>query len=240
MADTATDALIDSLAAADNTSRDARRLLQRLTTTGPRTLERSLHLLQLLSSGTLPPPTTHELLSFLPQLIGESEDELTALVDALKELIANDRTLMLPAIGALGEVRLTETLRPELAKLAFGALPLADEGDVPTLARVLLESAAGAPAARQLRSSASRLAPSPWHALLTPPSRGQCAAPPRLLLGQGLDRAMRCITYALAVGHDAALYAAAAAAPPIRRDARPLSRAPPRCSCGRRAVPIRR
>ena len=76
---------------------------------------------------------------------------MTALVDALKELIANDRTLMLPAIGALGEVRLTETLRPELAKLAFGALPLADEGDVPTLARVLLESAAGAPAARQLR-----------------------------------------------------------------------------------------
>ena len=78
-------------------------------------------------------------------------------METLKELIASDRTLMLPAIGALGEVALTDALKPEVSAMAFGALPLADEAALPTLVRVLLGSASGTPAVRTLRGMRAQI-----------------------------------------------------------------------------------
>ena len=82
-----------------------------------------------------PTAVVREVLGCVPQLLGDTEEELSALVETVKQLISADRTLMLPAIGVLGEVALPEALKPELARLALGALPLADELDLPTLVR---------------------------------------------------------------------------------------------------------
>ena len=99
-----------------------------------------------------PTAVVREVLGCVPQLLGDTEEELSALVETVKQLISADRTLMLPAIGVLGEVALPEALKPELARLALGALPLADELDLPTLVRCALASVSAAKAGRTLRS----------------------------------------------------------------------------------------
>jgi hypothetical protein len=93
----------------------------------------------------------------VPQLLGDTDEEMCQLVVVVKELIAADRTLMLPAIGALGEVALPEAHKPELAQLALGALPLADESDLPTLVRCVLGALPPAQAGRTLRQLRSQL-----------------------------------------------------------------------------------
>ena len=143
------DALIDRLPL-ETTAAGARRILALLSAHTTHTPDRTFHLLALLD--TLPNTAViTEVLNTLPQLVGDSEDEKSALVDSLKDLARNDRTLMLPAIGALGETTLPDALKPEVAKLAYTALPLADEADLPTLVRVLLGSQVGAAAGRTLR-----------------------------------------------------------------------------------------
>ena len=104
-----------------------------------------------------PAAVVREVLGCVPQLLGDTHEELESLVAAAKQLIASDRTLMLPAIGALGEVALPDSLKPELARLALGALPLADEPDLPTLVRCVLGAVVSTKAGRTLRGLRAHL-----------------------------------------------------------------------------------
>ena len=133
----------------------ARRLLQVLSVHGLRTAARTEHLLQLL--GVVPAPVARELLGAMSQLIGDTAEEMAAFVEAGKDAIAEDRTLMLPVIGAIGEVALPDALKPELARLALGALPLADEADLPTLMRCVMGSLSAAGAGATLRGVRAQL-----------------------------------------------------------------------------------
>ena len=98
-----------------------------------------------------------ELLAYLPQLMGEGEEEMGQLLEACKEVMAADRTLMLPVIGALGQAPLTDALKHDLARLALGALPLAEEADLPTLVRALMQSLTPASMGRVLRGLRAQL-----------------------------------------------------------------------------------
>jgi len=133
----------------------ARRIAQLLSAHGSRTAARTADVLQMLL--LVPSATARELLGLVPQLLGDTDEEMCQLVVVVKELIAADRTLMLPAIGALGEVALPEAHKPELAQLALGALPLADESDLPTLVRCVLGALPPAQAGRTLRQLRSQL-----------------------------------------------------------------------------------
>ena len=149
----ATTALLERLPAEDPIG--VRRVMQSLSVHGSRTAERTAQVLQLLS--VVPSAVAREMVALLPQTVGDTDEEMALLVEAIKELIASDRTLMLPAIGALGEVALPEALKPELARLALGALPLADEPDLPTLVRCVLGAVGAAQAGRTLRGLRSQL-----------------------------------------------------------------------------------
>ena len=133
----------------------ARRIAQLLSAHGSRTAARTADVLQILL--IVPSATARELLGLVPQLLGDTNEEMCQFLAAVKELIAADRTLMLPAIGALGEVALPEVHKPELAQLALGALPLADESDLPTLVRCVLGALPPAQAGRTLRQLRSQL-----------------------------------------------------------------------------------
>ena len=98
-----------------------------------------------------------ELLAFLPQLMGEGEAQMQQLLAVCKEVMAADRTLMLPVIGALGQAPLTDALKHDLARLALGALPLAEESDLPTLVRALMQSLTAASMGRVLRGLRAQL-----------------------------------------------------------------------------------
>ena len=98
-----------------------------------------------------------ELLEFLPQLMGEGEAQMQQLLGVCKEVMAADRTLMLPVIGALGQAPLTDALKHDLARLALGALPLAEESDLPTLVRALMQSLTAASMGRVLRGLRAQL-----------------------------------------------------------------------------------
>ena len=98
-----------------------------------------------------------ELLAFLPQLMGEGEAQMQQLLGVCKEVMAADRTLMLPVIGALGQAPLTDALKHDLARLALGALPLAEESDLPTLVRALMQSLTAASMGRVLRGLRAQL-----------------------------------------------------------------------------------
>ena len=149
----ATQALLDRLPFEEPPA--ARRIAQLLAANGGRTAERTARVLDVL--GVSPAPVARELLGCAAQLVGDTEEELACLVDTVKQLIATDRTLMLPALGALGEVALPEALKPELARLALGALPLADEPDLPTLLRCVLGTVAPARAGQTLRAMHAQL-----------------------------------------------------------------------------------
>ena len=97
---------------------------------GPPVSEQLLELLPLLEC-----ELAVELLAHLPQLVGDGEAEMQQLLAVCKEVMAADRTLMLPVIGALGQAPLTDALKHDLARLALGALSLAEESDLPTLVR---------------------------------------------------------------------------------------------------------
>ena len=133
----------------------ARRLLQVLCAYGVRGGEVSEQLLELLP--LLRPAVLHDVLDTVPQLLGDSPDESEAFLSVARQLMAADRTLLLPAIGALGEVAWPEHLKPELSRLALGALPLADEADLPTLARSLMLSLSASSAGRVLRAMRQHL-----------------------------------------------------------------------------------
>ena len=96
---------------------------------GPPVSEQLLELLPLLES-----ELAVEMLAHLPQLVGDGEAQMQQLLAVCREVMAADRTLMLPVIGALGQAPLTDALKHDLARLALGALPLAEESDLPTLA----------------------------------------------------------------------------------------------------------
>ena len=145
--DAATAALLDRLALEEPA--DCRRMVQLLSAHGARTPSRTSHLLEVLA--ILPVPITREVLAFVPQLVGDTDAEKVALVETIKELIATDRTLMLPALGMLSEISLPESLKVEVSQLALGALPLADEPDLPTLVRCVLGTVAAALAGKTLR-----------------------------------------------------------------------------------------
>lgn len=98
-----------------------------------------------------------EMLAFLPQLMGEGEAQMQQLLAVCKEVMAADRTLMLPIIGALGQAPLTDALKHDLARLALGALPLAEESDLPTLVRALMQSLTAASMGRVLRGLRAQL-----------------------------------------------------------------------------------
>ena len=141
-------ALIDRLPLEEPAS--VRRILQLLCRFDARSACRSERLLQLLP--LLEAPSARELVSCLPQLLGDSEPELTELFAALENVITADRSLTLPSLGALAEVPLSESLKPELARLALDALPAADETDLPTLVRCLMASLSAASLGAVLRS----------------------------------------------------------------------------------------
>ena len=133
----------------------ARRILQLLVQYGVRSAQRSKHLLQLVE--LVPASTAREILSFLPQLIGDSDADMSDLVSTVNDVVAADRTLTLPAVGALGEVALPEALKPGLARLALHALPLTAETDLPTLVRSLMNTLGPSSTAGVLRALREQL-----------------------------------------------------------------------------------
>ena len=72
---------------------NVRRILQLLCRYGVHSSERSEQLLQLLQ--LLPTPAAREMVSCLPQLLGDSAAEVAELLEALKSLVASDRSLTL-------------------------------------------------------------------------------------------------------------------------------------------------
>ena len=132
----------------------ARRILQTLSAHGSWSARLTAQLLEFLP--LLSAAVAREVLPALPQIVGESDNEVRLLLEALKQLMSAERTLLLPVIGTLGEVQLPEALKPELAQLALGALPLADESDLPTLVRCLMHSLNAANASLVLRGLRQR------------------------------------------------------------------------------------
>ena len=59
----------------------------------------------------LPAPTVREVLEIVPRLLDDTAADAEAFLDAARALMSADRTLLLPTIGALGEVR-ASTVRP--------------------------------------------------------------------------------------------------------------------------------
>lgn len=133
----------------------ARRILQTLSAHGSWSARLTAQLLEFLP--LLSAAVAREVLPALPQIVGESDNEVRLLLEALKQLMSAERTLLLPVIGTLGEVQLPEALKPELAQLALGALPLADESDLPTLVRCLMHSLNAANASLVLRGLRQQL-----------------------------------------------------------------------------------
>ena len=133
----------------------ARRILQTLSAHGSWSARLTAQLLEFLP--LLSAAVAREVLPALPQIVGESDNEVRLLLEALKQLMSAERTLLLPVIGTLGEVQLPEALKPELAQLALGALPLADESDLPTLVRCLMHSLNAANASLALRGLRQQL-----------------------------------------------------------------------------------
>ena len=59
----------------------------------------------------LPAPTVREVLEIVPRLLDDTAADAEAFLDAARALMSADRTLLLPTIGALGEVR-APSVRP--------------------------------------------------------------------------------------------------------------------------------
>ena len=153
----------------------ARRILQTLSAHGSWSARLTAQLLEFLP--LLSAAVAREVLPALPQIVGESDNEVRLLLEALKQLMSAERTLLLPVIGTLGEVQLPEALKPELAQLALGALPLADESDLPTLVRCLMHSLNAANASpRAARAAAATRRASSRDALAAAAGRLQHAA----------------------------------------------------------------
>eukprot|EP01119_Soliformovum_irregulare_P022403 TRINITY_DN7657_c0_g1_i1.p1 TRINITY_DN7657_c0_g1~~TRINITY_DN7657_c0_g1_i1.p1 ORF type:complete len:1232 (+),score=319.96 TRINITY_DN7657_c0_g1_i1:26-3721(+) len=76
----------------------------------------------------------------LASIVGDSEDEVSMVIQRYKELVNLDRTLLIPILGSLSELALTEEMKNDVFKMGGAALHLVDESDVPTVVRTLLKS----------------------------------------------------------------------------------------------------
>ena len=150
----ATRDLIDNLPLVE-TEQEARSLARLLAARGARAPDISRRLFELIP--LLPVSIARELICVLPRLVVDSPDELDGFVQCARSLMAADRTLLMPAIGALAEAPLSERHKLELIKLTLGALPLVDESDLPALIRAIMGSLSLGVGSRVLRAMRSRL-----------------------------------------------------------------------------------
>lgn len=80
-------------------------------------------------------------IAYLPGVISASASDVVAVVEAFGELLPSDRTLLVPMLGALGDMPLSKAHETAARATLRYALRTVDENDIPTVARALLRCA---------------------------------------------------------------------------------------------------
>jgi hypothetical protein len=80
------------------------------------------------------------IIDILPQIVGNSRFELRLVLDQYKDILVNDRSLLVPIIGSLSDMPLHEDMKKEVFMMTEEALHIVDENDVPTVVRALLST----------------------------------------------------------------------------------------------------
>ena len=91
-------------------------------------------LVQLLVFHEFPLP----IIESMSQLVGRGGAEVEMVVAQYKDMLSQDRSYLVPIVGSLSDLALSDELKAEVFELTQSALGLVDEEDVPTVLRTLL------------------------------------------------------------------------------------------------------
>ncbi len=80
------------------------------------------------------------IIDVMASIVAETSSEVQIIIEKYKEIINNDRKLLVPVIGSLAELDLPEELKLQVFEMSGMALTFVDENDVPTVVRTLLHS----------------------------------------------------------------------------------------------------
>ncbi|KAK3279935.1 hypothetical protein CYMTET_12203, partial [Cymbomonas tetramitiformis] len=101
-----------------------------------------------------PPPLQREIASFFPEVV--LDEDHPRVVAALKEILNEDATFLVPALEAISNMNLDDGLKEDVVKLVLQQVESADVEDLPVLLRFLLQTAVQANATwvvRELRKN---------------------------------------------------------------------------------------
>jgi hypothetical protein len=80
------------------------------------------------------------LIDVIPKIIGHSKEEIDILVKNFREWIAQDHGIIIPLIGALSEIPLSDAQKKRVNKTIIDSLHSIDELDIPVVIRTLLKT----------------------------------------------------------------------------------------------------
>lgn len=102
----------------------------------------------------------HETIPYIPDLISDSPEDTTSVLQAFSNLLQTDRSLLVPIIATLPDLRLTAAHALHARATLSFALSVVDEMDLPAVVRALLRSASSPASAewtaRAVRTGLSR------------------------------------------------------------------------------------
>ena len=103
--------------------------------------------------------------------VDATEHQVQAILDVYRELLVQDRSFLVPIVGSISELQLTNAQRESFLLLVEGSLAVVDDTDVPTIVSALLQLTTASNAVkimRTIRTEASHVT-TPIAALLASP-----------------------------------------------------------------------
>ena len=105
--------------------------------------------LELLLSVEYKQPIIH---SIALSAVDATEQQVQAILDVYRELLAHDRKFLVPIVGSISELQLTPPQRESFLSLIEGSLALVDDSDIPTMVSALLQLTTATNAIKIMRS----------------------------------------------------------------------------------------